>query len=191
MNQECRYVHDWDYNMLLFRQMRRRAFMNTLFWLGFLVLMAAMSFYTFQEEGGINVVSIIYGVLALVPVFALIYPNFEVKRAWKKNCAKWDQDRFEMEVHFGDSVHFQDDTGLEGDIPWYKIAELEKSGPLFILRGEEIDKKRKRYKKLDYLFFPASGFPDGTGDAFLEWMKENHPKIPITGNKVKITVTET
>lgn len=183
MEFECRYTHDLAYNQTLLRQIRRRSMGSTLFWLLFLVFSAGMGLYCFWTSGFVWQ-CVIYGFLFLLSLFEVASPPIMVRQAWKKNCAKWGRDRFETTVTFGGSVHYLDDTGMEADIPWNRITELERSGAIFILRGEEVVKQRngrKRLKKTDYLFFPAAGFADGTGAAFLEWLKSEHPKISLTG----------
>lgn len=181
MELECRYTHDLDYNMALFRQVRRQNIWTYFFWVLFLVFTIVMSVVTFREKRGMNVATGIYIVFSLTAVGAMLLPSFQVRNAWKKNCAKWGREKFETVVTFGDSVRLNDDTGMEADIPWHKIAELKKAGTFLILRGEEKQKAKKRPRKVDYLYCPLSGFSDGTGQVLLDWMKEHHPKIPLTG----------
>ncbi len=183
MEFECRYIHDQDYNMALFRQIRWQNIGAYLFYFLFVAFSIFMAVLTFRQEKGMNLTTVIYIVFLVIALAAIVMPRIQVVRAWKKNCEKWGRDKFETTVTFGDSVRLVDDTGLEADIPWHRIAEVAKAGPFMVLRGEEIRGRKKKLTKVDYLYCPLSGFSDGTGQALRDWMKEYHPKIPITGWK--------
>ncbi len=181
MEFECRYTHDWAYNQALYRAIRRQNLASTLFWVLFAAFGGAMCVYSVHSAGSFTAVSAFYAlILAAVLLFLLSVP-LQVRRGWRKNCEKWGRDSFEAELKFGQSILFHDDTGMEADIPWSKVTELVLLGDFFLLRGDQPARKKGRTKKVNFLYFPKSGFADGTGDAFLLWVAREHPGVALSG----------
>ena len=180
MEFECRYIHDQDFNMALFHQVLRQNVGTYIFWSLLLAFSVFIMCYGFAHGTGVDLRTAVYVVFITLSLYQLISPSVLVRRTWKKNCAKWGREKFQILVTFGNSVRLSDDTGMEADVPWYKVAEFRKAGDFLLVRGEEAQRGKKP-KKVDYLYCPLSGFADGTGRALRDWMREHHPKIPLKG----------
>ena len=118
----------------------------------------------------------VFGPLHLLLFLFTLWKGFggpvRVRRRWKKICKQRGKDCIETVFQFGDTVRLSDDSGVAIEFTWdvfEKSYKLKEMGPY--LKFEDSPKKKNN------LYLPEYGFADGSGDAFLAWVREVHPAL--------------
>lgn len=163
---ECRFIQDWEYTKQLYlytvKQNRKWGY----FWCAFALLLVGVTVNFFLVEHS-PFFGTIYLLITVFAVWRGFGGLFRVRRRWKKDHA--GKEMIESVFTFGDRLRISANDGVALEVEWFAAEKLKlrEFGPYLKFTGLE--------KKSFYL--PRTGFEDGTGQAFLDWIAREHPMM--------------
>ena len=164
---ECRYVQDWAYTKALYAHNKQHSLFLTIWWSAFTAIPLVLGVYNLKAD------NVLLGVLCLAAsaysLFRLLGDSTRLRRKWKKTCQLAGSDRIEACVTFSDHIQMKDSSGTDLYLHWadFEKLKLHDDGPY--IRFSSLNKKEGS------IYLPNSGFEDGTAEAFLAWMRKEHP----------------
>lgn len=168
---ECRFTQDWYYTKRLYSYTRKKRWPLTVFWACFTIFLLGMAGFQMLSSSGVT-----FGLLYLLLAFYSAWRGFggyvRLRENWKATCARTGTDSSETVVTFGDCVRIQsaEIQNLEIDWPTFEKWNAYDAGEYI-----HFALPRKGKQGGGSLYVPRAGFADGTGEAFLEWLEQEHP----------------
>ena len=166
---ECRYTQDWMFTKRLYAHTRKRDWPFVVFWTCFTLFLAGGAVLLLLSSTSF-MFGVILGMMALVAAWKGFGGGIRLRWNWKETCEKLGSDQIDTVVAFGDRVCISgtDGTALELDWPSFEKLTVYDAGEYLYFKGD---------RKIGSLYLPRSGFADGTGEAFLEWLEQEHPAV--------------
>ena len=166
---ECRFTENWEYQKQLYSYTRKKNKGLLIWWCCLCLFLVCMTVREFMTPT--KVFAPVYLMITLFALWRGFGGPIRVRHRWKKVCAKAGTDQIESVFTFGDKVRISDSSGVAVEFEWplfEKLYMLQGFGPYFRFEGS---------RRKGNLYLPRAAFEDGTGKAFTDWIKQNHPGL--------------